>query len=69
MPQIVQGTFTKQENLTKGVNLMPSELKKVCPRCGQEKAYSEFYHNSTKKDFHNGICKDCQLEVNKENRK
>ena len=48
---------------------MPSELKKTCPCCGREKAYSEFYHNRTKKDYHNGICKECQLKVNKESGK
>ena len=44
---------------------MPAELTKVCQRCGREKPLSQFYHNSTKSDYHNGICKDCQREVNK----
>jgi len=44
---------------------MPAPLKKVCQRCGIEKPLTDFYHNSTKKDYHNGICKQCQLEVNK----
>lgn len=47
---------------------MPRELTKVCSRCGIEKPLSEFYHNSTKGDYHNGICKRCQLQVNKDNR-
>jgi len=48
---------------------MPAELKKVCGRCGKEKPLSDYYHNSTKKDYHNGICAKCQLEVNKSNKK
>lgn len=48
---------------------MPAPLKKVCTRCGKEKRLADFYHNSTKGDYHNGICKECQLEVNKQNKK
>ena len=47
---------------------MPKELTKVCSRCGCTKPLTEFYHNSTKGDYHNGICKRCQLQVNKDNR-
>lgn len=46
---------------------MGAPLTKVCGRCKQEKRLDEFYHNKTKPDFHNDICKVCQLEVNKEN--
>jgi hypothetical protein len=47
---------------------MPKALTKKCGRCGIEKPLTEFYHNSTKKDFHNDICSKCQLEVNKSNK-
>ena len=47
---------------------MPKELTKVCSRCGCSKPLSQFYHNSTKSDYHNAICKSCQAKVNSENR-
>jgi hypothetical protein len=43
---------------------MPAATKKRCQMCGKEKALSDFYHNVTKVDKHNGICKECQLKVN-----
>ena len=46
-----------------------NELEKICSRCKKVKPLSMFYNNLTKKDGRNGICSDCQLEVNKENRK
>lgn len=48
---------------------MPAPLKKKCSRCDKEKNLDDFYHNKTKSDYHNGICKDCQLEVNQQNKK
>lgn len=30
---------------------------------------SDFYRNRTKKDGHSNICKECQLKVNKLNKK
>ncbi len=48
---------------------MPKELTKKCGHCGEVKTLSEFYHDSTKKDFHGSICTKCQLEVNKTNKK
>ncbi len=47
---------------------MSNALKKCCQRCGKEKPLSEFHHNQTKNDMHNGICKSCQREVDKLNR-
>jgi len=47
---------------------MPTATKKRCPMCGKEKSLSDYYHNSTKNDKHGGICKTCQLEVNKKNK-
>ena len=47
---------------------MPSSTKKVCQSCEISKPLSEFYHNATKKDKHNGICKDCQDKSNRKNR-
>lgn len=58
--------LTKLTITNKGKN-MPKELTKVCGRCGCAKPLSEFYHNSTKGDYHNNICKSCQLKVNREN--
>lgn len=46
---------------------MPVQLTQMCNRCKKTKPLDDFYHNSTKSNFHNGICKVCQLEVNKEN--
>jgi hypothetical protein len=43
---------------------MPSALKKICSKCGKKKLLDDFYHNRTKPDFHNGICKECQIAVN-----
>lgn len=43
---------------------MPAPLKKTCNSCKQEKLLDDFYHNRTKPDFHNGICKECQKVVN-----
>ena len=48
---------------------MPNELTKPCQRCNKIKPLSSFHHNSTKPDFHNGICKECQKEVNQTNNK
>lgn len=48
---------------------MPASLKKRCYRCGKVKELTEFYHNRDKRDYHNGICKECQLEVNAINKK
>ena len=48
---------------------MPAALTKVCGHCGKTKPLSDFYHNSTKSDYHNDICAKCQLEVNKRNKK
>ncbi len=47
---------------------MPCATTKKCQKCKQEKPLSEFYHNTTKSDKHNGICKKCQEEVNKKNK-
>lgn len=44
---------------------MSKALEKKCQKCGDIKKLSEYYHNSTKKDYHNGICISCQGEVNK----
>lgn len=44
---------------------MPATLEKKCQMCGQTKSLSEFHHNQTKADMHNGICKLCQAEVNR----
>lgn len=43
---------------------MPKELTQECQRCKQTKPLSEFYNNSTKPNWRNGICKSCQSEVN-----
>jgi hypothetical protein len=51
-----------------GVREMPAELKKTCGHCKLEKPLSAFYHNSTKSDYHNGICKECQKEINEKNK-
>lgn len=48
---------------------MPAEIEKKCSMCGQTKPLSQFYHNSTKGDYHNAICKECQAKVNKKNKK
>ncbi len=42
-----------------------STVLKICQKCHKEKSLSDFYRNKTKKDAHNGICKVCQEEVNK----
>ncbi len=42
---------------------------KTCQRCGQLKRLNQFYYNFTKRDLHNGMCKACQGEVNRENAK
>ena len=47
---------------------MPAPTKKRCSSCGREKALSEFYHNVTKSDNHNSICKDCQKLSNAMNK-
>ena len=46
-----------------------SPVTKQCQRCGSEKSYSDFHRNMTKTDNHNGICKQCQDEVNQANKK
>jgi superfamily II helicase len=48
---------------------MPAALKKICGRCGHEKILSDFFHDTTKRDQHGGICKTCQSEVNQSNKK
>ena len=47
---------------------MPAPSKKRCSSCGKEKTLSDFYHNATKADHHNSICKDCQKLSNSMNR-
>ena len=47
---------------------MPKALTKVCSMCKKEKPWSEFYHNRTKGDKHNSICKDCQRLSNATNK-
>ncbi len=46
---------------------MPAAIKKICQHCKEEKPLSEFFHNVAKNDTHNGICKECQLKINKKN--
>ncbi|WP_198927583.1 hypothetical protein [Tissierella creatinophila] len=48
---------------------MPKALEKICQKCKQTKKLDEFFHNSTKSDYHNGICKECQKQVNQNNKK
>lgn len=48
---------------------MPAKLTKVCQCCRQTKALDDFFHNRTKPDFHNGICKTCQKTVNQQRTK
>ncbi|WP_167594724.1 MULTISPECIES: hypothetical protein [Lactococcus] len=48
---------------------MPSALTQECQRCKKTKKLNEFFENSTKKNHRNGICKECQKEVNKNNKK
>ena len=45
---------------------MPSKstVLKICQKCKQEKSLSDYHRNKTKQDGHNGICKECQKEVN-----
>ena len=45
-----------------------STVFKACQKCGKEKSLSDYHRNKTKSDGHNGICKDCQKEVNNSNR-
>ena len=47
---------------------MPTPTKKRCTSCGKEKSLSDFYHNVTKSDRHNSICKDCQKLSNATNK-
>ena len=49
---------------------MPSKstVLKICQKCGKEKSLSDYHRNRTKSDNHNGICKDCQKEVNESNK-
>ncbi len=44
-----------------------TEFKK-CQRCAKEKSLSDYHRNKTKADGHNGICKDCQKEVNEKSK-
>lgn len=46
---------------------MPAATKKQCQSCGETKPLSQFHHNVTKADKHNGICKDCQRKSNQKN--
>lgn len=41
-------------------------MKKKCIRCGVEKPLEEFYNNFAHKDFYSSICKECQLQANKD---
>lgn len=45
-----------------------STVLKVCQKCGKEKSLSDYHRNKTKKDGHNGICIECQKEVNDKNK-
>lgn len=48
---------------------MPAPLTKTCPMCKETKRMNEFYEDRTKKDKRGGICKSCQLKVNKKSKK
>ncbi len=48
---------------------MKSTVKKVCQHCKVEKSLSDYHRNKDKPDGHNGICKECQSEVDRRNRK
>ena len=52
----------------KEIGQMGKALTKKCSMCSIEKRLNEFYENSTKADHRNGICKDCQKEVNQKNK-
>lgn len=47
---------------------MSQPLTKICNRCKKVKRLNEFFENATKNDHRNGICKECQAEVDKKNR-
>jgi len=47
---------------------MKSTVRKTCQKCKVEKSLSDFHRNKTKTDGHNGICKVCQAEFDKENK-
>ena len=49
---------------------MKSPQALPCQRCGQVKSASDFHMNNTKPHRlnRNGICKDCQSEVDRDNR-
>jgi len=48
---------------------MPAAITKRCQSCGKTKPLSQFYHNMTKADKHNGICIECQKKSNQKNKK
>jgi len=62
------GLFLLGKNL-KRRNGYASSNKKTCSKCGKTKPLTAFYHDTTKTDKHASICMDCQLEVNKNNKK
>ena len=35
-------------------------MSKICTKCGEEKAFGEFYSNKSKKDGLDGVCKPCK---------
>ena len=47
---------------------MGTSLPKSFQSCGEEKRLNEYHENQTKADKRNGICKQCQAEVDKANR-
>ena len=47
---------------------MKSTVLKKCQKCKVEKSLSDFHRNKTKSDGHNGICKICQAECDKQNK-
>jgi hypothetical protein len=47
---------------------MKSTVLKNCQKCKIEKSLSDFHRNKTKPDGHNGICKICQAECDKQNK-
>ena len=44
-----------------------SSVLKKCQMCKAQKSLSDFHRNKEKLDGHNGICKECQKEVNARN--
>jgi len=55
----------RAEHSTDILSWYPDNYKKLCPKCGEYKYYSEFHKSRTHWDGHKSWCKECRKRFEK----